>query len=302
MKSTVKAMLMLLAVMLIAGCAQKSKLKDIVEQENAGCPYLLEDGVTVTKVELANGNTVAFFISLDDTYGEFLDEEEGRDLLKGGMLHWFTDGDSPFKEAVEAVINEGGTIGCAFQNEGGTKWKCEFESYELEEARNENAGIFDDDDEEEIADSIAYEDYDDTEAVDFESLANNSDDLDLDNMSDGMKETVLKLGIEEANKTMPQDLGDGLTMKSVKLAGSNLVYTVGVDEDQMDIAMLEMARDVMKEAMIGMVKEGDQDMQFICRLLVETNRGMDFKYVGNTSGKSVNIHLTSSELKRAIGL
>ena len=51
-----------------------------------------------------------------------------------------------------------------------------------------------------------------------------------------------------------------------------------------------------------MVKGGDSDMQFICRMLIETNRGMDFKYVGNTSGKSVTVHLTRNELKRALGL
>ena len=67
-------------------------------------------------------------------------------------------------------------------------------------------------------------------------------------------------------------------------------------------ASLMGGKDEMKKAMIAMVKEGDSDMQFLCRLLAETNRGMDFKYKGNDSGKSLTIHLTKDELKRALGL
>ena len=299
MKKTVQTMLMLLVIMLMTGCAQKIKLDELVEQENTFCPYELEDGVSIDKVELKTDNTVVFFISLDDTYGSLLDDKDGKVILKDGMLHWFTDGDSPFKELVDAVITLDGSIGCDIQNTEGKNWKCEFWSSDLEMAREENADINDSEDETEVDDND--EDTDDAEAIDFESLAS-SDDVDLDNMSDSMKELMLKQGIKEAGKQMPMELGDGLTMKSVKLVDYNLIYTIDIDESNMDIETLKIAKDEMKKAMIAMVKEGDSDMQFLCRLLAETNRGMDFKYKGNDSGKSLTIHLTKGELKRALGL
>ena len=197
------------------------------------------------------------------------------------------------------VITLDGSIGCDIQNTEGKNWKCEFWSNDLENAREENADINDSEDETDVDDND--EDTDDAEAIDFESLAS-SDDVDLDNMSDSMKELMLKQGIKEADKQMPMELGDGLTMKSVKLVDNNLIYTIGLDESNMDIETLEMAKDEMKKAMIAMVKEGDSDMQLICQLLAETNRGMNFKYTGNTSGKSLTIHLTKGELKRALGL
>ena len=305
MKKTMRFMLVLLAVVLLAGCGRTSNenLKAIVEQENDCCPYELEEGVTVTKVELVSDGTVAFFITLGDEFGSMLDNTESKELLKTGLLHWFTDSDSPFTEVVDAVINNYSTLGCAIQNAEGKKWKCEFESYELETAREENSSKYSNTDAEEVA--VAEEEEvaeaAEEEAPSYDQLVSNSGD-ELDNMSDEMLETVLKIGIEQADNNMPMDLGSGLTMKSIRLQGNNLLYTVECDEEQIPVELLEVAKDEMKKSMIEMVKTGDSDMKFICKALVMTHRGMDFKYVGNASGESVTVHLTTNEIKRAIGL
>lgn len=306
MKKTVRFMLVLLAVVLLAGCGQKrdSNLKAIVEQENASCPYELEEGVTITKVEQVSDGTVAFFITLGENFGSLLDDNVGKETLKVGLLHWFTDSDSPFTEVVDAVIDEYGTLGCAFQNADGKKWKCEYQSYELESAREENNSPVVDADEDEEAEEVAEEEAAlpaREETPSYDQLVNSNGD-ELDSMSDEMLEEVLKLGISQADNNMPMDLGSGLTMKSIRLQGSNLLYTVECDEDQIPVELLEVAKDEMKKSMIEMVKTGDSDMKFICKALVKTHRGMDFKYVGDTSGESVTVHLTTNEIKRAIGL
>lgn len=301
MKKTMRFMLVLLAVVLLAGCGRTSNenLKAIVEQENDCCPYELEEGVTVTKVELVSDGTVAFFITLGDEFGSMLDNTESKELLKTGLLHWFTDSDSPFTEVVDAVINNYSTLGCAIQNAEGKKWKCEFASYELEDAREENSSEEATTDSDEWAEEVAEPA--EEEVPSYDQLVSSSGD-ELDNMSDEMLEKVLKLGIEQADNGMPMDLGSGLTMKSIRLQGNNLLYTVECDEDQIPVDLLEVAKDEMKTAMIEMVKTGDSDMKFICKALVKTHRGMDFKYVGDTSGKSCTVHLTTNEIKRAIGL
>lgn len=274
---TTKLTLMLMAVLLLTACAQSSRLKSIVESENATCPYELEEDVTVNSVELTDENTVTYYIELTNHFDYLIDDEESKEILHDGLLHWFTDGDSPFDEVVNAVINEEGYISCEVQNSKGDSWNCEFSAYKLKKGKEENDDIIDSDD-------------------------SSDDDVDIDEMDDDTVEEMLKLGIKEADNNMPEDLGDGLTMKSIRLKDANLVYTIECDEDEVSIESLKLAKKEMKTAMVDMVKEGDDDIIFICKALVRTNRGMDYKYVGDVSRESLTIHLTTQELKRALGL
>ena len=274
---TTKLTQMLMAVLLLTACAQSSRLKSIVESENAACPYELEEDVTVNSVELADENTVTYYIELANHFDYLIDDEESKEILHDGLLHWFTDGDSPVDEVVNAVINEEGYISCEVQNSKGDSWNCEFSAYKLKKGKEENGDIIDSDD-------------------------SSDDDVDIDEMDDDTVEEMLKLGIKEVDNNMPEDLGDGLTMKSIRLKDTNLVYTIECDEDEVSIESLKLAKKEMKTAMVDMVKEGDDDIIFICKALVRTNRGMDYKYVGDVSRESVTIHLTTQELKRALGL
>lgn len=274
---TTKLTQMLMAVLLLTACAQSSRLKSIVESENATCPYELEEDVTVNSVELTDENTVTYYIELANHFDYLIDDEESKEILHDGLLHWFTDGDSPFDEVVNAVINEEGYISCEVQNSKGDSWNCEFSAYKLKKGKEENDDIIDSDD-------------------------SSDDDVDIDEMDDDTVEEMLKLGIKEADNNMPEDLGDGLTMKSIRLKDANLVYTIECDEDEVSIESLKLAKKEMKTAMVDMVKEGDDDIIFICKALVRTNRGMDYKYVGDVSRESVTIHLTTQDLKRALGL
>ena len=274
---TTKLTQMLMAVLLLTACAQSSRLKSIVESENAACPYELEEDVTVNSVELADENTVTYYIELANHFDYLIDDEESKEILYDGLLHWFTDGDSPFDEVVNAVINEEGYISCEVQNSKGDSWNCEFSAYKLKKGKEENGDIIDSDD-------------------------SSDDDVDIDEMDDDTVEEMLKLGIKEADNNMPEDLGDGLTMKSIRLKDANLVYTIECDEDEVSIESLKLAKKEMKTAMVDMVKEGDDDIIFICKALVRTNRGMDYKYVGDVSRESLTIHLTTQDIKRALGL
>ncbi len=274
---TTKLTQMLMAVLLLTACAQSSRLKSIVESENAACPYELEEDVTVNSVELTDENTVTYYIELANHFDYLIDDEESKEILHDGLLHWFTDGDSPFEDIVNAVINEEGYISCEVQNSKGDSWNCEFSAYKLKKGKEENDDIIDSDD-------------------------SSDDDVDIDEMDDDTVEEMLKLGIKEADNNMPEDLGDGLTMKSIRLKDANLVYTIECDEDEVSIESLKLAKKEMKTAMVDMVKEGDDDIIFICKALVRTNRGMDYKYVGDVSRESLTIHLTTQDLKRALGL
>jgi len=277
---TVRLTLMLMAAMLLAACAQ-SRLKKAVETENSICPYDLEENVTVNKVELVDGNTAAFYIELGEDYDMFLDDDESKDVLRDGLIHWFTDGDSPFDDIVEAVIEADGYIGCAVQNSEGKKWKCEFSAYDLRQGKEENGQIFDSND--------------DDSSTDYDS---DSDDIDDEVITDDF----LEAAIEKANREMPNDLGDGLVMTNIGVTSSDLVFTIECDDDQADVTLLNTAKAEMKEAMIEMLKTDDEDIKTLGKLAANTNRGLMFKYVGVPSGNLCKVRLTPSEIRQALGL
>lgn len=275
---TVRLTLMLMAAMLLAACSQ-SPLKKAVESENSTCPYELEEHVTVKKVELVDGNTAAFYIELGEEYDELLADEDSKEILRDAMLHWFTDGDSPFDDVVDAVIEADGNIGCAIQNSTGTKWKCEFSAYDLRQGRAENGEIFD---------SADTDDNDDDDSVDLDD--------------ETITEDLLKAGLLEARKELPNDLGDGLVMTDIDASLDDIVFTIECDDDQADVTLLNQAKAEMKEAMTEMLKADDEDIKMLGKLAVETNRGLMFKYVGVPSGNLCKVRLTPSEIRQALGL
>ena len=72
---------MLMAVLLLTACAQSSRLKSIVESENATCPYELEEDVTVNSVELTDENTVTYYIELANHFDYLIDDEESKNII-----------------------------------------------------------------------------------------------------------------------------------------------------------------------------------------------------------------------------
>ena len=290
---TTKLTLMLLAVLLLTACAQSSRLKSIVESKNADCPYKVEEDLTVNKVELVDKNTVVFYMELSPGIDEvmILDEEDEeydeiyKEVLSDVLLEWLVESDSPYIDVVNAVIDEEGYIICELQNSKGKTLNCEFSAFRLKKAQEANG---------ETIDSVDSDDDD----IDLDDIS----EEDLDAMDDDTVEEVLKLGIKQADSSMPEDLGDGLTMTSIRLKDTNLVYTVECDEDEVSIETLKQAKKEMKTSMVDMVKEADDDMKFICKALVRTNRGMDYRFVGEVSRESVTIHLTINDIKRALGL
>lgn len=298
MKAT-PLLFILAVIMMIAGCGPKSQLKSLVEEENAKCPNTLEEDVTVTKIELTDNNTVAFYITLGSQYDYMLNSNESKEILREGMIHWFVDDDSPYTSLVDAVISEYATIGCAFENSVGTRWKCEFASYELESARDANAP-----DVEEIdADSTVVWADEAAEAAAEEEVPDHFDDVDIndiDSYSDEMTELVLSLGINETKGQLPLRVDDGMSMTDVTLTSSKLIYTIECDEDQYNISLFSENYTEAKNAIIASLNPDDDDIALIGKLLIKTNRSLDYKYVGENSRESATIHISNSELRRAM--
>lgn len=110
-------------------------------------------------------------------------------------------------------------------------------------------------------------------------------------------ESKLQIAVKAANATMPEDLGDGMVMESVKLEGDFAVYTVSLEESEISIKDMQEARYEMKQAMLQTIKyDSDSDMRAFIDALKEANKGVKFKYVGKDTGETFVISILPSEL------
>ncbi len=106
-------------------------------------------------------------------------------------------------------------------------------------------------------------------------------------------DAMLNIALEQINKQLPADLGDGLTMDKVDLTPEYVVYNYTYDENEIP----ELAGD--KEVMRAELKkqlEAGQDVRAFCDAVKETGRGIRYHYVGQPSGKELDITFENDEL------
>lgn len=102
--------------------------------------------------------------------------------------------------------------------------------------------------------------------------------------------------IKSEKKRMPYKIDTGLTVTGIKDNGSALVYICNVDEDEYDIDMMENSREELKDNMRNMLK--DISMSGQVKLLSGLDRGFEYRYIGETSGKEIVITFSADELKK----
>lgn len=279
MTKTFHYLLMMLTAVVLTACSQ-SRLKNAIEAENSLCPHEIEEGLTLNKVELMDGNTAAFYfkVFVDDDIA--LDDVELKEALAELLPGYFTDGDWSFDDIVDAVIEADGRIACYFEDTMGNEWKCELPAFQLSVAKAKYGSNDEDDDE--------------------------SDNLDLDEIDDisdiEYSDRNLELLLSEARESLPNDLGDGMVMSEIKSTEKDLVFTILCDDDYIDVSLLEEARDEMKSVLIDMLAEGDDDIKTLGKVAIWANRGLMFKYEGDPSGKVFKVRISPAEAKKALGL
>lgn len=144
--------------------------------------------------------------------------------------------------------------------------------------------------------------FNDTEIV----LAPDEDDQDLLALdaSDVEVETVasknvrfLQNLIEETNKEYPQKVEEGIHMIRVSLDDNYMVYQAECDEDVIDMDVLKMRQSNMKEAIKENLSPSDPEIKMLMNACIKAEKGLAYKYVGNTSGKTVYIRFSREELE-----
>lgn len=105
--------------------------------------------------------------------------------------------------------------------------------------------------------------------------------------------------VKSEKKKLPYNIEKGLKVVNIEDAGSNLVYTCEVDENLYEIDEMTNAKDELKKNMRGMMR--DPAMKKQAEILSSLNKGFEYKYVGQPSGKTVTVSFTAEELGEISG-
>ena len=144
-----------------------------------------------------------------------------------------------------------------------------------------------------VDDSVAV----DEEAVDTVAVDMEDDVEEAEEESPEVKNLrLLKADIEESNKSCPMDIEEGLTVKRMYMDGDYVIYYVVCDEDVVDMDVLSQNKSKLRRIIKKNLNNADENIREFKRMCKNANKGIGYKYVGDTSEKSFSIRFSSSEL------
>lgn len=108
-------------------------------------------------------------------------------------------------------------------------------------------------------------------------------------------EDKIRDGVEEVNSTCPEEIDMGLTMTRAYYNGSNIVYEYMADENYYDVYSIGLFGDAMKQDLVTEIKSNADGRELI-KLLKEAGKGIEYRYVGTTTGEQANIVIYPYEL------
>lgn len=98
---------------------------------------------------------------------------------------------------------------------------------------------------------------------------------------------------------LPIDVGMGVVITNIYVDLENLVWVAECDEDIIDLELLKASKREAKQKIINSLKDkANKEMIYCIKLCIEARKGMEYRYVGDTSGKEYHIEIPFNELRK----
>lgn len=113
------------------------------------------------------------------------------------------------------------------------------------------------------------------------------------------KEKRFESAIEQLNKQLPMNLGNGMSLQKVTTDNNELVYNVKCREQIIDLDLLEESKDELKAGSIAQLKnekKASKDFATLLEYCQEKGMKIVYRYKGSNSDKSVDITIDSKEI------
>ena len=116
------------------------------------------------------------------------------------------------------------------------------------------------------------------------------------------QKSKLKLAIEVAGKQCPISVGVAGEVTSIDFDGADVVYSMSMNEDYINLEALGKTPDAMKSGVSAMFNNPKGEIKKMLELVVASQSGIKFIYKGKTTGKEVECYLNTEDLKKRLYL
>ena len=313
-----QTLMMLLAMLMMVACNEKKtsdegdenkeKLAAYVEKLDRQCPFTVEDDLDIISVEYdEEDNMVTLQMSFDDAEAaNALGDEDVRNSVKGLMLTEFAKNVPKLKKLMQLSVKAKAGMLLSLKDKGSDetfelKAKTRDIKKALAKAREDEDLVYEPD-VDEMPDSVVEDggeiDRDDDEEEEEIVLDDDDDDEDeSERLEEENFEQQLRDGVNVARRDLPTVVDSDMTLTDVQLSSRELVYEFTCNENDVTVAQMRQAGDLMKETMLSSF---NASMRELCNMCVKTNRGLAFKFVGQQSGDIFVVSLTTQEIIRSM--
>ncbi len=111
-----------------------------------------------------------------------------------------------------------------------------------------------------------------------------------------INEMLYENELDAIQSSLPVDMDEGMSMDKVYDDGSNMVYSYLINESLYDISALRDNSGELKEDIKAGLKTEPSAMQLM-KILVALDKGIIYRYKGDTSGNTVDVEMSVSELR-----
>ena len=313
-----QTLMMLLAMLMMVACNEKKtsdegdenkeKLAAYVEKLDRQCPFTVEDDLDIISVEYdEEDNMVTLQMSFDDAeVANALGDEDVRNSVKGLMLTEFAKNVPKLKKLMQLSVKAKAGMLLSLKDKGSDetfelKAKTRDIKKALAKAREDEDLVYEPD-VDEMPDSVVEDggeiDRDDDDEEEEIVLDDDDDDEDeSERLEEENFEQQLHDGVNVARRDLPTVVDSDMTLTDVQLSSRELVYEFTCNENDVTVAQMRQAGDLMKETMLSSF---NASMRELCNMCVKTNRGLAFKFVGQKSGDIFVVSLTTQEIIRSM--
>lgn len=313
-----QTLMMLLAMLMMVACNEKKtsdegdenkeKLAAYVEKLDRQCPFTVEDDLDIISVEYdEEDNMVTLQMSFDDAeVANALGDEDVRNSVKGLMLTEFAKSVPKLKKLMQLSVKAKAGMLLSLKDKGSDeafelKAKTRDIKKALAKAREDEDLVYEPV-VDEMPDSVVEDggeiDRDDDEEEEEIVLDDDDDDEDeSERLEEENFEQQLRDGVNVARRDLPTVVDSDMTLTDVQLSSRELVYEFTCNENDVTVAQMRQAGDLMKETMLSSF---NASMRELCNMCVKTNRGLAFKFVGQQSGDIFVVSLTTQEIIRSM--
>ena len=109
---------------------------------------------------------------------------------------------------------------------------------------------------------------------------------------------ILENNLLMENSSCPTLIDEGMYMISATDDGDYIIYSYQLDEDLYDMDDFKGNQDVLKEVLSSALS--DPGMSTVFSTFIKAGKGIKYRYIGETSGKYVDIVFTCEEIESAL--